>query len=41
MNNIKIAQSAWISRKVQKIAEKTGADWLELINQEIEKLQNK
>lgn len=41
MNNIKIVQSAWISRKVQKIAEKTGADWLELINQEIKKLQNK
>lgn len=41
MNNIKIVQSAWISRRVQKIAEKTGADWLELINQEIEKLQNK
>ncbi len=41
MNNIKIVQSAWISRKVQKIAEKTGADWLELINQETEKLQNK
>lgn len=41
MNNIKIVQSAWISRKVQKIAEKTGIDWLDLINQEIKKLQNK
>lgn len=40
MNNIKIVQSAWISRKVQKIAEETGTDWLELINQEIENIKN-
>ena len=39
MNNIKIVQSAWISRKVQKIAEETGADWLELISQEIENIK--
>ena len=41
MKNIKIVQVAWISRRVQEISKKTGADWMDLINQEIEKLQNK
>ena len=40
MNNIKIVQSAWISRRVQEISKKTGADWLELISQEIQNLKN-
>ena len=40
MNNIKIVQSAWISRKVQKISKKTGKDWIDLINQEIQNLKN-
>ena len=40
MKNIQIVQSAWISRKVQKISASNGADWIDLINDEINNIKN-
>lgn len=40
MSNIQIVQAAFIQRKVQKEYEQNGRDWLEIIEEEIEKIKN-
>lgn len=40
MSNIQRVQASFIQRKVQKEYEQSGRDWLEIIEEEIEKIKN-
>ena len=39
MSNIKVVQASFIQRKTQKEYEQNGRDWLEIIEEEVEKIQ--
>ena len=38
MSNIQAVQASFIQRKVQKEYEQNGRDWLEIIEEEVEKM---
>ena len=40
MSNIQRVQASFIQRKVQKEYEQSGRDWLDIIEEEIEKIKN-